>query len=338
MNTLLKELKEEGLIKNIGVTNFDSYHLQIALASGIPIVSNQISHSIIDRRALGAMKEVCDHYKVNLFAYGTLLGGFLSDRWLGVEEPQMEGLNTWSQMKYIRFIKASGGWKLFQELLETLNKVAQKHKTSIANISSRYVLENPNVAAVIIGARLGENSHIKAHTELLNITFEEGDIQALEKVISKQAWGVLTASENIILFVDGTRGICQNTQYIIQAIQKGKEEEGKKAIAVITKVDLTSAQKKLELAKELDETAAFEEIYMISSRSGAGMENLMHYFKSIATLEDVSELSFDDARDDKKNFMSEITREIIFENLAKELPYSCNVVTNSIKEDCTKIA
>ncbi len=160
---------------------------------------------------------------------------------------------------------------------------------------------------------------------------------SLEKAISKQAWGVLTASENIILFVDGTRGICQNTQYIIQAIQKGKEEEGKKAIAVITKVDLTSTQKKLELAKELDETAAFEEIYMISSRSGAGMENLMSYFKSIATPEDVSELSFDDARDDKKNFMSEITREIIFENLAKELPYSCNIVTNSIEEDDAKI-
>ncbi len=159
---------------------------------------------------------------------------------------------------------------------------------------------------------------------------------SLEKAISKQAWGVLTASQNIILFVDGTRGICQNTQYIIQAIQKGKEE-GKKAIAVITKVDLTSTQKKLELAKELDETGAFEEIYMISSRSSAGMENLMNYFKSIANLEDVSQLSFDDPRDDKKNFMSEITREIIFENLAKELPYSCNIVTNSIEEDDAKI-
>ena len=181
----LKELKEEGLVQNIGVTNFDAHHLRIALASGIPIVSNQISHSVIDRRALIAMKEVCEQYKVQLFAYGTLLGGFLSDRWLGVEEPQIETLSTWSQMKYIRFIEASGGWHLFQEILETLYRIAQKHKTSIANIASRFVLENPNVAAVIIGARLGENSHIKAHTELLNITFEEDDIQTLEKVISK---------------------------------------------------------------------------------------------------------------------------------------------------------
>ena len=123
----LKELKEEGLIQNIGVTNFDANHLQIALASGIPIISNQISHSVLDRRALGEMKQVCDEYNVKLFAYGTLLGGFLSERWLGLDEPKMETFATWSQMKYIRFIKAAGGWSIFQQLLHSLEQVAKKH-------------------------------------------------------------------------------------------------------------------------------------------------------------------------------------------------------------------
>ena len=136
----LKELKEEGLIQNIGVTNFDANHLQIALASGIPIISNQISHSVLDRRALGEMKEVCDEYNVKLVAYSTLLGGFLSERSLGLEEPKMESLATWSQMKYIRFIQAAGGWYLFQQLLKRLDQVANKNETSIANIASRFVL------------------------------------------------------------------------------------------------------------------------------------------------------------------------------------------------------
>ena len=105
----LKELKEEGLIKNIGVTNFDAHHLRIACASGIPIVCNQISHSLIDRRALGNMQEVCEQYGVKLLAYGTLLGGFLSDRWLNKKEPKADSLETWSQMKYMRFIQAAGG-------------------------------------------------------------------------------------------------------------------------------------------------------------------------------------------------------------------------------------
>ena len=181
----LNELKQEGLVHNIGVTNFDAHHLRIALASGIPIVSNQISHSIIDRRALGPMKELCEQYKVHLFAYGTLLGGFLSDRWLGANEPKMESLKTWSQMKYIRFIQAAGGWSLFQDVLEVLDKIAQKHHSSIANIASRYVLENKNVAAVIIGARLGERSHIGAHNELLNLSFDTEDAELIDRVIAK---------------------------------------------------------------------------------------------------------------------------------------------------------
>lgn len=181
----LKELKEQGLIQNIGVTNFDANHLRIALASGIPIISNQISHSVLDRRALGEMKEVCERNNVKLFAYGTLLGGFLSERWLGLEEPKMETLATWSQMKYIRFINAAGGWSVFQQLLKRLEQVAKKHHTSIANIASRFVLENSNVASVIIGVRLGESSHINAHEELLNLDFDKDDLELIEDGISK---------------------------------------------------------------------------------------------------------------------------------------------------------
>ena len=72
----LTELKEEGLIKHIGVTNFDSAHLRIACASGIPIITNQISHSIIDQRASSqTMTNVCDQYGVKLLAYGVIMGG-----------------------------------------------------------------------------------------------------------------------------------------------------------------------------------------------------------------------------------------------------------------------
>ena len=50
---------------------------------------------------------------------------------------------------------AWGGWNLFQELLLTLNRVAQKYNVSIANIATKYVLnKSAAVAGVIIGTRL----------------------------------------------------------------------------------------------------------------------------------------------------------------------------------------
>ena len=177
----LKELKEEGLIKHLGVTNFDAAHLQIALASGIPIVSNQVCHSLIDTRASLNMADVCQKYNVKLLAFGTLAGGFLTEKWLAQPEPSYEALTTWSQMKYKRFIDAAGGWEPFQNLLRTIKEIATKHGVSMANISSRYILENPAVAAVIIGARLGESEHITDNKSTLAITLDEADLNAIKK-------------------------------------------------------------------------------------------------------------------------------------------------------------
>lgn len=176
----LKDLQEEGLIKYIGVTNFDAAHLRIALASGIPIVSNQICHSLIDQRANGQMAAVCNQYGVKLLTFGTLAGGFLTDKWLDQPEPTIESLTTWSQMKYKRFIDASGGWTRYQKLLQTVKKIADKHDVSIANIASRFILENTAVAAVIVGARLGESQHIDDNVCMLKIKLDDSDVTAIK--------------------------------------------------------------------------------------------------------------------------------------------------------------
>lgn len=176
----LKELKEEGLIKQIGVTNFDTAHLRIACSSGIPIVSNQISHSVLDQRANNNMVNVCKEYDVKLLAYGSLAGGFLTKKWLGEKEPKINQLNTWSEMKYKRFIDVAGGWAIYQNLLRVLDKIANKYEVTIANIATRYVFENPKVIAVIIGARLGENDHIDQNKQSLEIELTKEDLELIK--------------------------------------------------------------------------------------------------------------------------------------------------------------
>jgi hypothetical protein len=41
-------------------------------------------------------------------AYGTLLGGFLGEKWIGRPEPKEGELDNWSLKKYKRFIDAAG--------------------------------------------------------------------------------------------------------------------------------------------------------------------------------------------------------------------------------------
>ena len=49
----LQELKEEGAIGALGLTNFDAAHLRVACASGVEIATNQVAYSLLDRRAAG---------------------------------------------------------------------------------------------------------------------------------------------------------------------------------------------------------------------------------------------------------------------------------------------
>ena len=130
----LQELKGEGLIKHLGLTNFDTAHLRIVLNSGIKVVTNQVCYSLLDQRAAHEMTALCLNNNVKLLAFGTLAGGFLSERWLTKEEPTQ--LTTWSQMKYKRYIDAAGGWNRFQDLLSTLQSVAKNKGMSMANIAS----------------------------------------------------------------------------------------------------------------------------------------------------------------------------------------------------------
>lgn len=162
----LQELQEEGLIAHLGLTNFDSIHLNLVATSGIRVVSNQICYSLLDQRAAGNMTQVCLHHNIKLFAFGTVAGGFLTEKWLAQPEPPMDEALTWSQMKYKRFINQAGGWHKFQGLLNKLGELSIKYNTSIANLASRYMLEQPAVAGVIIGARLGQSEHIFENQQL----------------------------------------------------------------------------------------------------------------------------------------------------------------------------
>ncbi|MBX2947453.1 MAG: aldo/keto reductase [Cyclobacteriaceae bacterium] len=168
----LQELKNEGLIRYIGLTNFDSAHLSIVINSGIEVVSNQVCYSLLDQRAAGRMAEICKKYSVKLLAFGTVAGGFLSEKWLNKPEPVLNDSLTWSQMKYKRFIDTAGGWDVFQTLLSTLDQVAKKYNVGIANIASKYMLEQPAVGGVIIGARLGQSEHITENEKLFSFELD----------------------------------------------------------------------------------------------------------------------------------------------------------------------
>ncbi|MBB1251049.1 aldo/keto reductase [Rhizobium sp. G21] len=179
----MQAMKEEGLIGALGLTNVDAAHLALALADGIEIVSNQVSFSLIDRRAAGDLSRVCARSGVKLLAYGTLCGGFLSEKWLGKPEPTE--IADWSRSKYKRFIDAAGGWEPYQAILRAASSIGRKHNVSLSNVASRWVLEHEAVAATIIGARLGESEHRDDNLNVFRFALDADDHAALNAAFAQ---------------------------------------------------------------------------------------------------------------------------------------------------------
>jgi aryl-alcohol dehydrogenase-like predicted oxidoreductase len=131
------------------------------------------------------MAEFCHQHGIRLLAYGTICGGLASERYLGRPEPQLAELNTPSLRKYKQMIDEWGGWSLFQELLSALDRISVKHSMSIANVATRYILDKPVVAGVIIGARLGIAEHRSDNVRVFGLQLEKEDEDRIEDVCAK---------------------------------------------------------------------------------------------------------------------------------------------------------
>jgi aryl-alcohol dehydrogenase-like predicted oxidoreductase len=179
----LKELQDEGKINLLGATNFDTPHTAELLDAGIPLVSMQVQYSLLDERPRHGLIDRCQHNNVYLLCYGSVAGGFLTDQWLGRDEPVPPFENR-SLTKYKLIIDDFGGWTLFQQLLRTLREIADRHGKDIATVASRAILDRPRVGAVIVGAR--NRSHLAANLEIMELQLTQADLIEINSAIAQR--------------------------------------------------------------------------------------------------------------------------------------------------------
>jgi len=178
------DIVKRGKARYLGGINFLTTEIKAMLDAGVPLVSHQLQYSIIDDRAeRSGHIDLCLKHGIKLTCYGVVAGGFISERYLGVPEPGEPFANR-SLRKYKLIIEDFGGWDLFQELLRTLKRIADRHKASIANVAMRYILDKPAVASVIIGAV--NRNHLTDHVELARVRLDDADRAAIAAVTGKR--------------------------------------------------------------------------------------------------------------------------------------------------------
>ena len=176
----LSELQKSGKIRYLGVTNFDTKRIQEMIDAGVDIASNQVQYSVLDQRVENNMTAVAEKYNIPYLCYGTVAGGFLSDRYLDTPDPVPPYENR-SLTKYRLIIDEFGGYDLFQQALQVLRDIASQYEVGIAEVACKYILQKRMVGGVIVGAR--NRNHLASLQKLDIFTLDSNDLNKLEAIV-----------------------------------------------------------------------------------------------------------------------------------------------------------
>ena len=177
---VLKTLQQKGKIKTFGTTNWDRQAMQRFVDAGFDIASAQVQFSVLDRRPQNGLTDWAAQNDMMLICYGTLAGGFITEKWLGAPDPGFEFENR-SLIKYRLIIDEFGPWERFQALLQALKDVGDKHGVSLSAVATRWVLGQPQVAAGIVGARYAR--HLPQTLQTFEFELDADDHKTLNAVL-----------------------------------------------------------------------------------------------------------------------------------------------------------
>ena len=156
-----------------------------------------------------------------------------------------------------------------------------------------------------------------------------GEVErTLDRAMVDNAWGGAGDADAVVLLIDGRPGLTDEAKEIIAHLQHTKT----KAILVINKIDLMSRERLMEVAAEFNAAYPFEQTFMVSALNGSGTQDLLKYLAAKMP-ESPWLYPEDQVADVQLRFMAaEMTREVIYERLHEELPYSSTVETETWEE------
>ena len=146
----MEELRRQRGVHLLGTCNLGVEPLSCLLEAGVPVTTNQVPHSLLDRRAEGRLADFCMQHGIKLLTYGSLAGGFLSDSWRDVPDPEASGMRY--SEEYLQILRAGGSWRGLQRLLSALSAIASGRSRTVAQVALRWVLQRGPGRAVLFGA------------------------------------------------------------------------------------------------------------------------------------------------------------------------------------------
>lgn len=165
----LLQLREEGKVRCIGVSNFDVPQLE-RIGAIEPPVSLQPPYSLVRPEAARDLLPYCLERDIGVVVYSPLESGLLTGR-MTRERIQSLSADDWRRSKNEQFQEPALSRNL--ELVERLRRVASRRGRSPAEVAVAWTLRHPAVTGAIVGARRPDQIEALAGAAELDLSEED---------------------------------------------------------------------------------------------------------------------------------------------------------------------
>ena len=169
----LKQLREEGKVRAVGLTHAGCEEVAAALEFG-PLHALQYPLSLLQRRATHDLLPFCIEHRIATLACGSLAKGLLTGRF--TENTRVTGLRATDP--------EFGGARYRRNLacVRQLAALAARHDRTIAQLALQWVLQQRGVTSVIVGAK--RPSQLQENLGALAWRFAPEDLTAIETILA----------------------------------------------------------------------------------------------------------------------------------------------------------
>ncbi|MBW4543335.1 MAG: aldo/keto reductase [Symplocastrum torsivum CPER-KK1] len=175
----LNELKEQGKIRAIGVSNFSRAQIEEAMQYG-RIDSLQPPYSLFWRQVEKDTVPYCVENNISILAYSSLAQGLLTGKF-GRDHKFEEGDNR----KDNKLFKGEN-YERAQQALDKLRPIAERHQCGLAQLSLAWLIAQPQTNA-IAGARNTEQAVGNASAADVDLSADElTEIDAIGRLVTDQ--------------------------------------------------------------------------------------------------------------------------------------------------------
>lgn len=179
----LKELKDEGKIKAVGVSNYGPKDLEAAVKSGVPIVTNQLPYSLLWRAIEHEVKPACEKAEggaVGIMAYSPLQQGLLSGKYTktsecnpGLSRSRLFGKDVSPKCRHTEPGCEEELWKAVADI----RAICEKAGRPMPEVALAWALQRPGVVSVLFGA--SKASHVGSNVKAALTPLDDETMKAL---------------------------------------------------------------------------------------------------------------------------------------------------------------